>query len=42
MKKQFSIPNFKSEVEEREFWSKVDLVDNFSAKDSERVSFPNI
>ncbi len=42
MKKQFSIPNFKSQDEEREFWSKVDLADSFSAKDFERVSFPNL
>ena len=42
MKKQFSIPSFKSEDEEREFWSKVDLADNFNAKDFERVSFPNL
>lgn len=42
MKKQLSIPKFKIEDEEREFWSKVGLVDNFSAKDFERVSFPNL
>jgi len=42
MKKQLNVPKFKNEDEEREFWSKVDLADNFSPKDFERISFPNL
>lgn len=42
MKKQLNVPKFKNEDEERAFWSKVDLADNFSARDFEKVSFPNL
>ena len=42
MKKQLKIPNFKNEDEEREFWSKIDLADNFNTEDFKRVSFPNL
>ena len=36
------IPKFKSEDQEREFWSTVTLSDYFGAKDFESVSFPNL
>ena len=42
MKKQFDIPKFKNEDEERKFWSNLDLAEHFNAKDFERVSFPNL
>jgi len=42
MKKQLKIPKFKSEDQEREFWSKVDLTDYFDSKDLQSVSFPNL
>lgn len=42
MKKKLVIPKFKTEDEERDFWAKQDLTDNFEAKDFEKVSFPNL
>lgn len=42
MKKRLSIPKFKSEDDERKFWSKVDLAAHYSAQDFERASFPNL
>ena len=42
MKKQLSVPKFKNEGEEREFWSKVDLSEYFVSEDFERISFPNL
>ena len=42
MRKPFKMPAFKNEDEEREFWSKVDLVDYFQIKDFQAVSFPNL
>ena len=42
MKKELKIPKFKNEDEEREFWSKADLMDYFEAKDFRSVSFPNL
>ena len=42
MKKQFKVPKFKNEDEEREFWVKVDLSKYFESSDFERVSFPNL
>lgn len=34
--------NFKSEDQERDFWSKIDLVDYFESDDLRAVSFPNL
>ena len=42
MKNLLKIPKFKSEDQEREFWSKIDLSKFFEAKDFARVSFPNL
>jgi len=42
MKKQLNVPKFKNEDEERAFWKKVDLSEQFDAKDFEKVSFPNL
>ena len=42
MKNQLSVPKFKNEDEEREFWSKVDLAEYFGASDFEKASFPNL
>ncbi len=42
MRKLLKMPAFKNEDEEREFWSKVDLVDYFQIKDFQAVSFPNL
>ncbi len=42
MKKQLSLPKFKTEEEERAFWNKLDLTEYFEPKDFERVSFPNL
>lgn len=40
--KKIKIPKFKSEVEERAFWSKVNLIDNFGPNDFENLVFPNL
>lgn len=42
MKKQLKLPKFRSEDQERKFWSQVDLSKYFAAKDFERVLFPNL
>jgi len=42
MKMSKKIKKFKNEKEEREYWSKVNLADNFKPADFERVSFPNL
>ncbi len=42
MKKRLSVPKFKNEDEEREFWANIDLADYFEAKDFVPVSFPNL
>lgn len=42
MKKKPSVPKFKDENEEREFWGKLDLADYFEAEDFVPVSFPNL
>ena len=42
MKKNLDIPKFKSEDEEREFWSSVKINDYFEPSDFESVSFPNL
>jgi len=41
-KKLKSIPKFKNEDEERDFWDKADITDYFNLKDFKRVSFPNL
>lgn len=40
--KKIKIPKFKKEDQERAFWSKFDLADNFLPADFERVSLPNL
>ena len=42
MKKPIKVPKFKNEDAERNFWSKLNLSDHFSAADFKRVSFPNL
>ena len=43
MTKKFkTLPKFKNEDEERDFWDKADLTDYFDPKDFKRVSFPNL
>ena len=42
-KKKFkTIPKFKSEDEERDFWAKVDSSDYFDWSKGERAKFPNL
>ena len=40
--KKLRLPKFKSEAQERAFWSKVKLNDYFEQSDFKRVSFPNL
>ena len=42
MKKYKNIPDFKSEEEEREFWSKNDTTEFLNWEKAERVIFPNL
>lgn len=42
MKKQISIPKFKNEDEEREYWDKINLSEYFGPEDFDKVSFPNL
>ena len=42
MKKQIKLPKFKSEDQERAYWSKMDLSDYFDPSDVEKVSLPNL
>ena len=42
MKKQLNVPKFKNEDQEREFWSKIDLSEYFSADDFNSVSFSDL
>lgn len=42
MKKKLVIPKFKSEDEERNYWSKISLADYFDADDFQKVSFPEL
>jgi predicted DNA binding CopG/RHH family protein len=42
MKKHLKIPKFKNEVQERDFWAKVDLGDYYDADDFVHVEFPNL
>ena len=41
-KKEFVVPAFKTEDEERDFWDKVDLTDYFDKGDMTPVMFPNL
>lgn len=42
MKKKLKLPRFKSEKEERKFWSKVDLTAYFEPADFVSAVFPNL
>jgi predicted DNA binding CopG/RHH family protein len=42
MKKELKIPKFKSEDEEFEFWSKIDLNEYYEPEDFVPVTFPNL
>lgn len=42
MKKKLKLPKFKSEKEERKFWSHVDLANYFEPSDFVPVTFPNL
>lgn len=42
MKKRLEIPRFRSEAEERRFWSRLDLSDYFESGDFQRADFPNL
>ena len=42
MKRKLRIPKFKTEDEEREFWSKLNLSDYFESVDFESAAFPNL
>ena len=42
MKKYKEIPDFKSEVEEREFWSKNDSTEYVNWEKSEKITFANL
>lgn len=42
MKKLKTIPKFKNEDEERDFWDTHDLTDYFDMSKAERVVFPNL
>lgn len=42
MKKLKTIPKFKNEDEERDFWATHDLTDYFDVSKAERVVFPNL
>lgn len=36
------VPKFKSEDQEREFWSKNDVTDYFDVKSGQKMNFPNL
>lgn len=42
MTSRFSTKNIKTEDQERDFWSKFDLSENFETDDFNDVSFPNL
>jgi len=42
MKKQFKVPKFKNEEEERKFWAKLDLSKYFESDDFASARFPNL
>jgi predicted DNA binding CopG/RHH family protein len=42
MKKELKLRQSKSEDQERDFWSKIDLSEYFGAEDFKHVYFPNL
>ena len=42
MKKELKLRQFKSEDQERDFWSKIDLSEYFDPENFERASFPSL
>lgn len=42
MSKRIKIPEFKTEDQERAFWSKIDLSEYFQPEDFTGASFPNL
>ncbi len=42
MKKKLLLPKFRSEDEERDFWSSIDLSDYFETTDFVKAQFPDI
>ncbi|MBU4257567.1 BrnA antitoxin family protein [Candidatus Parcubacteria bacterium] len=42
MDKKLKIPKFRTENQERVFWSKANLADHFKPADFESISFPNL
>jgi predicted DNA binding CopG/RHH family protein len=36
------VPKFKTEDQEREFWSKNDVTDYFDLKSTKKINFPNL
>ncbi|OGG86481.1 hypothetical protein A3B87_00440 [Candidatus Kuenenbacteria bacterium RIFCSPHIGHO2_02_FULL_39_13] len=42
MKKELKLKKFKSEDQERKFWSKIDLAQHFAPADFEAASLPNL
>jgi len=42
MKKKLILPEFKSEDDERDFWSNIDLSEYYEPSDMVPVSFPNL
>ena len=42
MKKHIKLPKFKSEDQEREYWSKINLSEYFDPEDAVKVDFPNL
>jgi predicted DNA binding CopG/RHH family protein len=42
MKRKLKIPKFRSEKEERAFWSRMKLGDYFEPSDFERAAFPDL
>jgi predicted DNA binding CopG/RHH family protein len=42
MNNKISLPKFKNENEERDFWTKIDLSEHLEPKDFTSVSLPNL
>ena len=42
MKKKISVPKFKNEDREREFWAKTDLAKHFEPRDFAAIAFPDL
>jgi predicted DNA binding CopG/RHH family protein len=42
MKKKLKVPKFRTEDQERKFWSRVDLSKHFEPKDFKPAAFPNL